>query len=145
MKTAKELKFQIKGVEMIKFDYSSPASTIPEGSIFNFDIEVKHKINKEKRSLYVLVTIVIRLDSTEDTLGKVEVGNVFIIENFNEVVEEVKANNYQIEDNYSDILNGIAISTTRGVMAATFRGTPLHHAILPVVQPRTLRKNRKQE
>jgi hypothetical protein len=39
------------------------------------------------------------------------------------------------------MLNRISISTTRGAMFSTFKGTFLHAAILPIVDPKNFKAN----
>jgi len=42
-------------------------------------------------------------------------------------------------------VNSIALSTTRGLLFAQFRGTPLHNTILPLIDPADFSVNEVDE
>ncbi len=48
-----------------------------------------------------------------------------------------------IPDSLSEILNSVSISTTRGVMHSTLKGTFLNNAILPIIDTKALLKNQR--
>ena len=55
-----------------------------------------------------------------------------------EVVTIIEEKNFKLTEELKDVLNSISISTTRGVMFSTFKGTYLHNALLPVVDARQM-------
>jgi hypothetical protein len=38
-----------------------------------------------------------------------------------------------------DLLNSVSVSTVRGMMFSAFKGTFLHNAVLPVIDPKTFK------
>ena len=137
-----EMKFQIRGVEIINLELVQLAEILPNEVVFNFDISIEHKINSENKFILVLVGVNITHNNKETLLGKIIVSCVYAIENFEEVVQESKPQSFTITDAIIDILNSISISTTRGVMASTFKGTFLHNAVLPIVNPKDFQKQK---
>lgn len=74
------------------------------------------------------------------TLGSIKVGVIFEIANFDDYIDEMNKK-LTLPDVIFLTFNSIGISTTRGVMFSQFKGTFLHNAFLPVIDPKQLSDN----
>jgi len=135
-----DITFQIKGVELLEFELIPPKEALKPQTVFHYNISLEHKINKENKLAFVMVRVNILLEDKKTLTGRTGVSCVFSVENFDEIIIEEENSKIRFPDEIIEILNSISISTTRGVMAATFKGTFLHNAILPVVDPKSLKK-----
>ena len=137
------MQFQIKGVEVLEVELKPPKKILSPEVIYNFNLSLEHKLSAEQKLLMVFVGVKVRNKNDEKTiLGRILVNCVYAIENFDEIVTKVGPQKYDVPDEIIELLNSISISTTRGVMAAMFKGTFLHNAVLPVVDPKKIGKRK---
>ena len=143
METKQNIQFQIRNVEILEIELKNPEVKLPKEITFNFNLTIEHKIDPHQK--FIMVRVGIKVSNVEDEtniLGHILVGCVYAIKNFDEVIKKTSPTEYYIPDDIIDLLNSISISTARGVMTALFKGTSLHRAVLPVVNPKDLNKNR---
>lgn len=88
----------------------------------------------------VFVKVIIYTRNLKTPHGEIIVNNIFSIKDLEILTEKKEEAKTSIQQNIIELLSSISISTTRGVMAATFKGTYLHNAVLPVVDPKSLSK-----
>ncbi|MEY4029960.1 MAG: hypothetical protein RJA90_1159 [Bacteroidota bacterium] len=88
--------------------------------------------------VFVIVHIDIKNDGHSEVLGALSVSCIFDIVNFEDVIKIEADGKVNIPQRLIETLNIISISTTRGVMFSTFKGTFLHSAILPIIDPQQL-------
>jgi len=136
----RNISFQIKGIELLDFTLKQTHVQLPSKTVFNYHISIQHRINSEKKLVTVIVEIRILHEDKKTILGTMKVGNIFSLENFDDIAIKNENNTILFPDKVVEALNNIAISTTRGVMFACFRGTLLHQAVLPVIDPKGLKK-----
>lgn len=136
------LKFQIKGIELLDFEIARQSEPLPTQIVFHFNINVEQRLKQEEKLVFVIVGISIYKEDMQTQLGSIRVSNIFSIDNFDDFVESKEKGVFIISEEVTDILNSISISTTRGVMFAAFKGTVLHSAILPVVNPQDFKKEK---
>jgi hypothetical protein len=84
----------------------------------------------------VIIGVKIFDNDKANLLGDVATNCMFFIENFSEIITTKADNTFVIPDNLLIVLNSISLSTTRGILWSSFRGTPLHTALLPIVDPK---------
>jgi hypothetical protein len=135
---------QLKSIELLKGSISLPS--VPEVSLnnFNFNINLDSKADATNKLLFVIVSVEIRSEDQNHVLGSLAVSCIYSIVNFDEVVKIEADGKIDIAQPLVEILNSISISTTRGVMFSTFKGTFLHNAFLPIVDPRSLQQVEQQ-
>jgi len=135
---------QLKSIELLKGSISLPS--VPEVSLnnFNFNINLDSKADSTNKLLFVIVSVEIRSEDQNHVLGSLAVSCIYSIVNFDEVVKIEADGKIDIAQPLVEILNSISISTTRGVMFSTFKGTFLHNAFLPIVDPRSLQQVEQQ-
>ena len=135
---------QLISIELLKGSISLPS--VPEVSLnnFNFNINLDSKADATNKLLFVIVSVEIRSEDQNHVLGSLAVSCIYSIANFDEVVKIEADGKIDIAQPLVEILNSISISTTRGVMFSTFKGTFLHNAFLPIVDPRSLQQVEQQ-
>jgi hypothetical protein len=139
-KEIQNINFQIKVVDLVKSFLAAPVKQFTTVPNFNFTINLEQKLDHTNKCLIVITNVEITTTDDLDTiLGSASVACVFSIENYDEVVTIDKNKHAHIKDVTSNVLNSISISTTRGVLSQIFRGTILHHAILPVLDPKSFK------
>ena len=129
---------KLTGIELLSSSLSRPELAGTDQGVFLFNVRIIHDVTRDKKLVFVIVHV--DIDSLEDkkNVGSVAVSLIFNIDNFEEVVTMRDDQNFTLTDELKDVLNSIAISTTRGVMFSTFKGTYLHNAVLPIVDPRQM-------
>jgi hypothetical protein len=101
---------------------------------FNYNINIESRADAANKLVFVIVHVQIKNDNQTNILGALSVSCVFEIENFEEMIKTEPDGKLNIPQPLIDTLNSISISTTRGIMFSTFKGTFLHNAILPVIE-----------
>jgi len=134
------LDLQLKSIELLKGSISLPS--VPEVSLnnFNFNISLESKADATNKILFVIVSVEVRSEDQNHVLGSLAVSCIYSIVNFDEVVKIEADGKLDIPQPLVEILNSISISTARGVMFSTFKGTFLHNAFLPIVDPRSFQQ-----
>lgn len=133
------IKFQIKGIEISDITLNYPGKLLPKETKYNFEINLRHKIVGEENLIIVAPIINIIYDEDKEIHGSIRTSLIFQIENL-EQFKKSDSDEYDIQESFITTLNSIALSTTRGIMFSQFKGTFLHHAILPTVNPRDFSK-----
>lgn len=131
---------QLKSIELLKESISLPS--VPDVSLnnFNFNISLENKADATNKFLFAIVSVEIRSEDQSHILGSLAVSCIYSVANFDEVVKIEADGKLDIPQPLIEILNSISISTTRGVMFSTFKGTFLHNAFLPIIDPRTFQQ-----
>jgi hypothetical protein len=75
-------------------------------------------------------------NSIPQLFSSIDRSNIYEILNFVDVIKISTDGKLDIPQALIEVLNSISISTTRGVMFSTFKGTFLHNAVLPIIDPR---------
>ncbi len=135
----KNFHFHVKSVELLKHNFAVPDKPIENSGSFNFNVGVEQKLDFTNKLFIVILHV--DISSTKELdfiLASASVACVYGIERFNEVIRMNTSGKPNIDETITHTLNSISISTTRGVLSQLFKGTYLHHAILPVVDPKSL-------
>jgi len=136
------ISFQFKAIEILSSRITQVLEPIISNESYNFNIQINYKVNKDNFLVIVLVSIEITTIDQQNILGAITISCAFSIANFTELIIETTENAFEINDKLIEILNSISISTTRGVMFGHFKGTFLHNAILPIVDPKSFVSNK---
>lgn len=116
----------------------------PPFESFHFDIHITSKADDEKSQVLVTVKIGVHNENITRPLGSLTINCTFTMSNFADVVRLNAAGQPDMPDDLIETLHSTALSTARGVMFATFSGTFLHHAILPMIEPGSVTEDKKQ-
>jgi hypothetical protein len=123
-----QLSYQLIGMELVDFEIRSKRE-IKDGLI-NFQIEINHKISQEG---IVEVNAKINILSESESLSSTNIICTFLIANYKEWLEWKNFENGTLPTEFTILINGITISTLRGVMFTKLQDTFLESAILPVI------------
>ncbi|MGB4848841.1 MAG: helix-turn-helix transcriptional regulator [Saprospiraceae bacterium] len=130
----------LKGIELLDSSLVRPPSISPDLTILKYHIKFEYRIDKEKKLVFIIVHVRIITFPAEAEVGKLVVSHIYEIADFDQVIDLKEDDKFSIPQGLTNILNDISLSTTRGVMFSTFKGTFLHHALLPVVNPKQIMK-----
>lgn len=133
------VELQLKGIEILSQSINLPQSNDFTVNGFTFDIGVEIKFEPTNKLIFVFVNIII-FDNKEQQLilGSALVNNIFLITNYNDIIQIDKNNKITLPTDVIMLLNSMSISTTRGVLFGIFKGTFLHNAILPIIDPKKI-------
>ncbi len=139
----KDISFQLKNLEIVESALNPPNPNLSNNKpeAIQFSVYIEHRFNIEKK--LVIVVIFIKLLEDQYELGSIKTSSIFEIQDFDKFITE--KNVPELPTQAIINLNNIAISTTRGILFAYFRGTRLQNAILPIINPTDFKKVQQDE
>lgn len=125
--------FRLKNIELLQSSLSAIDYAISMDTIFKFNINIEHLVIINENCIAVKPNVEIFTQKNDFILGKLSSSLIFEFENLAGYVvdKEVK-----LPSDIIVAINSISISTIRGIMFSTFKGTYLHNAFLPVIDPK---------
>jgi len=135
------IEFQLQAIELLDVNLISPETPLNNPTTFHFNLSIENKINPENNLVIVVALIKIIHEDKITNLASLKAGCVFKIANFNDFLNP-ETKQVTFPENVLITLNSITISTTRGLMFSQFKGTFLHNAILPVIDPKSFVVNK---
>ncbi len=130
------VEMQIKAIELLNSSLNLPANPNTPVTNFNFNINIESRADAVNKLVFVIVHVEIKNDDHSIVLGALSVSCIFEIVNFEDVIKVEVDGKVNIPQRLIETLNITSISTTRGVMFSTFKGTFLHGAVLPIIDPK---------
>ncbi|MFN4233240.1 MAG: hypothetical protein ACK4IK_00390 [Bacteroidia bacterium] len=130
------VEMQIRAIELLNSSLNLPAHPNTPVTNFNFNISIESRVDAVNKLVFVIVHVEIKNDDHSVVLGALSVSCIFEIVNFEDVIKIEADGKVNIPQRLIETLNIISISTTRGVMFSTFKGTFLHGAVLPIIDPK---------
>jgi len=134
MDVTKNISFKLKNIEIGESSLKHLNYVLPADVIYKFTINIDHLLNVEENLIVIKPIVDIFIDESEETLANLSASLIFEIENLSHYVFEKEL---KLPSDVIIALNSISISTVRGIMFSAFKGTYLHNAILPVVDPKS--------
>jgi len=131
---------KLRGIELLNVSLIRLEHSSKNLSTFLYNVRIVQDIDKNKKLVFIIVHVDIHSTEEKKDVGSLSVSHIYELANFEEVVTILDEHNFKMSESLNDILNSISISTTRGVMFSTYKGTFLHNAILPIVNPMQLEK-----
>lgn len=132
------IEMQIKAIELLNNSIILPPNAKTPITNFNFNLNIESKADVTKKLVFVIVNVEIKNDDQSLIIGTISVSCVYEIFNFEEAIKIEVDGKINMPPKLVETLNIISISTTRGVMFSTFKGTFLHNAFLPIIDPKML-------
>ncbi len=126
--------FQISGIELIE-SHLTFQSLVDDKAKFKFDINMEHRLLPDQNLLLVVTAISVRLDGSTNILGSIRTNVAFLIDELKSFLTD---DGFLLPEELVITINTEALSTTRGMMFSSFRGTFLHKAILPIIKPKSV-------
>lgn len=141
MKEENNISFRLKNMELLQSNLSAVNVSISSETLFKFNINIEHLINLNKNTIAIkpIVEIFIEEHNNKTILGGLSASLVFEFEN---LPSFVKDNEVKLPTEIINAINSISISTVRGIMFSTFKGTYLHNAFLPIIDPKLFNENK---
>ena len=133
-----DVQFQFIGIDILSSGYTVPVDFKEHLNTFTFEIATEIFLNPESKLAIVTIGVHIFSENKLLLLGNLKTSNVFLIGNYDEIISIDKEDKANLPDGVVVMLNSISLSTTRGVMWQTFKGTILHNALLPIVDPKNI-------
>ena len=127
---------QLKALEILHSSVNVPQEPNVNIGNFHFNINLDTKADAPNKLLVLIVQIEIKNEDQQVLLGSLVLSNIFEIANFEQVITVEYGGNLNVPQGLTDMLAGQAIATARGVLFATFKGTFLHNAVLPLIETR---------
>lgn len=137
---SKEINFQLKGIDLHDVTMNRPETFLPKEYKYNLDVNIQHKIIGNEKTIIVTPAITISIDEEKLICGIVKVSFLYLVANLEEFQKKDSAE-FDLPDSFITSLNSISLSTTRGIMFSHFKGTFLHNAILPIVNPTDFKRD----
>ncbi len=133
MEQEKNISFRLKNIEFSESSIVGIDYTISTDTIFKFNINIEHLVNIDENWIAIKPNIEIFTEESDVILGKLSSSLIFEFENLASYVVEKEV---KLPSDIIIAINSISISTIRGIMFSTFKGTYLHNAFLPVIDPK---------
>lgn len=124
----------ITAIEILESSLKIP-SNAKSVTKFIYDIKIENKTDLEKHSIFSIVSIEILDSLNNESLCSLTVSCIFLVKNFEKIIAQSQ-NSFEIPEAMIDIINPISLSTARGMLFAFLKGTFLHNAILPIIDPK---------
>ena len=134
--------FQIKTIELMDTCLNAPQEPLAAETVFQFEINLEHRINVEKDFVIVICTVSIQNETKDHLFGKLRSSCVYEVKELSKIVDP-ETKSVAIPEVFATTLNAVSLSTTRGLMFSYFRGTFLHNAILPIIDPKSFSSEKK--
>jgi len=134
-KQEKEITFQLKAIEILNLEMNHPESPIPPVTIYHFNLNLEQRLNPENKLVVIITKVDVLHEDKETKLASIKASCIFEITNFDDFVNK-DSKQVSFPENAVVTLNSISISTVRGIMFSQFKGTFLHNAILPLIDPK---------
>lgn len=126
--------FQLKEIELLELNLINPQTPLKPERIYNYNINIEQRINNEEKLVFAITSVNLISEEDKQCHASIKTSCIFYIENFQDFVEE-HSTAVKLPEQFIVTLNSIALSTTRGIMFTHFKGTFLHNALLPIVNP----------
>ena len=136
------ISFQIKAIELLDSCLNAPKQPLTTNTVFQFEIDLEHRLNVDEKVVIVVCLVSIYNGKKEELLGQLKSSCIFLIDDL-QVYINSKTKALELPEYFATSLNSISISTTRGLMFSFFRGTFLHNAVLPIVDPQSFSIEKK--
>lgn len=136
-----KLEFKISNIELIEKSFHIPVFQGDITPVIQFDLAINVSVAKENKKIANILQVKMMVEDSNTVVASITVGCTFDIINFEEVVI-ISGESETIPDAIIETLNIITIGTSRGIMFNEFKGTWLHHSILPVIDPKSFKQEK---
>lgn len=134
------ISFKIDTIELLDYSLSGKDKDIPVEAVFNFDINIEHRFDIQNNRIIAITNFRILIEGIEDAVGSASISCIYNILEMNKYIE---GKDIKLPDEFITTINSLSLSTSRGILFTLFRGTFLHSAILPIINPSDFKKEEK--
>lgn len=133
--------FKLENIKIFKMEFNSLSDPPEEESLFNFTLNIESKIDNEKEKCLLQNSVQVLNSDKSIVYGSISVGYIFDISNIKKNQGQKKFESEGLPEETLNRINDVVISTTRGIMYNSFKGTFLDAAILPIIDSIQLKKS----
>ncbi|HCY42418.1 MAG TPA: hypothetical protein DHV48_13855 [Prolixibacteraceae bacterium] len=126
--------FQIKGIELLEINLNNPQIPLNLERTYNFNINIEQRINNDEKLVIVVTSVDLIHEEDKQCHASIKTSCIFFVENFQDFMV-ANSNQVNLPDQFIVTLNSISLSTTRGIMFSSFKGTFMHNVYMPIVNP----------
>ncbi|WP_396153355.1 hypothetical protein [Flavobacterium sp.] len=136
MENIQEISFRLRDIEILQTNITLINEILKPDTIFKFNINIEHLVNVVDDIIAVKPLVEIFTEESDEIIASLTASFIFEFEKLKDFVSE---NEIKLPSDIIISINSISISTLRGIMFSTFKGTQLHNAILPIIDPKSFR------
>lgn len=148
MEENKEIQIRIKEINEISFILNQtpiPADQIEFGVNLNLGIGFRFDVNLELGILKFYTSVNFTIKEQIEPIVELENEIIFEIPDLSSVVKLENGEQLQVENQFLATLAGVCIGTTRGVLAANLKGSPMAKFPLPILNPTEILANMNKQ
>ena len=134
--------FQIKAIELLDYVLTAPSQPLQNNPVFQYDIQLQQRISNEKNLVIVVCGVSVFNESKDQNYGKIKASCIYEVPDLKSFIDD-ETKQASLPEQFVNTLNSVSISTTRGIAFSLFRGTFLHNAIMPIIDPTAFQKANK--
>lgn len=144
MEENKDIQINLREINEISFylnPISIPVEQIEFGVNLNLGIGFRFEIEPDAGIFKFYSIVNYSISELNDPIVGIETEIVFEIQNMSSVVKKESNEQIQIENKFLATLAGVCIGTTRGLLAANTKGSPMAKFPLPILNPTEIIEN----
>ena len=127
----KTFNIKIHGIELLERNLYR--ANISETDDFNFGINCQAAVDEIRKILIVLIEVEIKNIDESLVFAKFTGAFGFKVEEFEQSFERISDKRIKVYPQLDKLLQSVTVSTMRGIIFSDLRGTPLHKAIMPLI------------
>jgi hypothetical protein len=139
-----QVSLHFTGIDLLDFKLVQLEQPVQEFKSFSFNISMEQRIAHEQKLVLVVATILVTDKPDGIVLGSVKTCCIFEVGNMEDFMDPA-SKVVTLPEMAVTTLNSLSISTSRGIMYGLFKGTFLHAAFLPIIDPKSFQKQELQK
>lgn len=145
MKKQEAINIRIKEINQCTFNLNQktlPKDEIEIGKNLSIGLGFNFNVDFENNLFHFFTLITYKNHNTDESVLELETEMIFELNDLKLVVKKQKTpGDFNINDDLIITLAGVAIGTSRGLLASNTKGTPLSKFPLPILNPKELIDN----
>jgi hypothetical protein len=145
MKKQEAINIRIKEINQCTFNLNQktlPKDEIEIGKNLSIGLGFNFNVDFENNLFHFFTLITYKNHNTDESVLELETEMIFELKDLKLVVKKQKTpGDFNINDDLIITLAGVAIGTSRGLLASNTKGTPLSKFPLPILNPKELIDN----
>jgi hypothetical protein len=142
MKKQEAINIRIKEINQCTFNLNQktlPKDEIEIGKNLSIGLGFNFNVDFENNLFHFFTLITYKNHNTDESVIELETEIIFELNDLKLVVKKQKTpGDFNINDDLIITLAGVAIGTSRGVLASNTKGTPLSKFPLPILNPKEI-------
>ncbi|RYX87151.1 hypothetical protein EON73_01960 [bacterium] len=126
--------FHLANIELVNITLNISETFKPTND-YQFQVQLESRLNEDSQMVIVTNQVSVFNEENQPAVGELIAKYWFDISQDTSWFLKDKKTLSIIPEQLQLSFNAIALSTTRGLLFSSFRGTLLHNAILPVIDP----------